>query len=185
MRRIVIAIGTTLTGLVLLFSWPTSLNRAPSATVGGTAAKSAAAAGAAPAAPAAPAATLSDESETGDGAAASAPAAGAAAAAAGSAGTPAQTSTGSKTYDGAAASTQYGAVQVRISVTGGKVSAAQAIAAPGRDPRSQSITAGAVPILNQEAVSAQSASIDMVSGATFTSGGYLQSLQSALDQAGL
>jgi uncharacterized protein with FMN-binding domain len=183
MRRIVIAIGTTLTGLVLLFSWPTSLNRAPSATVGGTAAKSAAAAGAAPAAPAAPAATLSDESETGDGAAASAPAAGAAAA--GSAGTPAQTSTGSKTYDGAAASTQYGAVQVRISVTGGKVSAAQAIAAPGRDPRSQSITAGAVPILNQEAVSAQSASIDMVSGATFTSGGYLQSLQSALDQAGL
>lgn len=177
MRRIVIAIGTTLTGLVLLFSWPTSLNRSPSATVGGTAARSAAAAGAAPAA------ISSGESEPGDGAAASAPAA--SAATAGSAATPAQTAPGSKTYDGAAASTQYGAVQVRITVTGGKISAAQAIAAPGRDPRSQDITAVAVPILNQEAVSAQSANIDMVSGATFTSGGYLQSLQSALDQAGL
>ena len=51
--------------------------------------------------------------------------------------------------------------------------------------REDQINAYALPILIQETIDAQSAQIDMVSGATVTSTGYVQSLQSALDQAGL
>ena len=92
---------------------------------------------------------------------------------------------GSRTVTGAAASTIYGPVQVRITVKGGKVTAAQAVVYPQDTPRDQQINAFAIPELNQEAVAASSAKIDMVSGATYTSQGYLSSLQSALDQAGL
>ena len=53
------------------------------------------------------------------------------------------------------------------------------------DGRSQRINSDAAPILLQETLSAQSATIDSVSGATYTSDGYVESLQSALDQAGL
>ena len=56
---------------------------------------------------------------------------------------------------------------------------------PRNDHKDQEINSFAVPILNQEAVQAQSADIDMVSGATVTSEGYLGSLQSAIDQANL
>jgi uncharacterized protein with FMN-binding domain len=86
---------------------------------------------------------------------------------------------------GDAADTQFGTVQVRLTVTDGKVTAAEAVQAPNDNPTSQSKTASAVPTLNQAAVAAQSAQIDTVSGATYTSTGYKQSLQSALDKAGL
>ena len=56
---------------------------------------------------------------------------------------------------------------------------------PWNDRKDQEINSYAVPILNQEAVDAQSANIDMVSGATYTSQGYIESLQSAIDQANL
>jgi uncharacterized protein with FMN-binding domain len=56
---------------------------------------------------------------------------------------------------------------------------------PNGNPRDQEINAYALPILVQESLDAQSANIDMVSGATVTSDGYLQSLQGALDKAGL
>src|ERR1700761_1973359 len=92
---------------------------------------------------------------------------------------------GSRTVTGAAANTIYGPVQVRITVRNGKVTAAQAVVYPQDTPRDQQINAFAIPELNQEAVAASSAKIDMVSGATYTSQGYLSSLQSALDQAGL
>lgn len=159
MRRIIIAICTTATGLVLLLSWPTSLNRSASAATLG--------AGGAP----------SSAASTGAGAPAPAPAP-----AAGAAPAPAATTT---TYDGTAASTQFGPVQVRITVTGGKITAAEAIQIPTGNPRDQQINASAIPTLNQESVAAQSAKITMASGATYTSGGYVKSLQSALDQAGL
>jgi len=94
-------------------------------------------------------------------------------------------STATTTYDGDVASTRWGDVQVRITVTSGKVTAAEAIAYPNGNGRDQQINAYAIPILNQEAVAAQSAKISMVSGATVTSGGYVQSLQSALDKAGI
>ncbi|MFJ4486293.1 FMN-binding protein [Streptomyces longwoodensis] len=86
------------------------------------------------------------------------------------------------TVTGDAAQTQYGTVQVRLTVAGGKITKAEAVQAP-KGGRSDSVTADAVPKLNQEAVAAQGADIDAVSGATYTSAGYRQSLQSAIDKA--
>jgi uncharacterized protein with FMN-binding domain len=114
------------------------------------------------------------------------PAADAAAAAqAAAAAEAAAAATAPTTYDGVSTPNRYGNVQVRITVTNGAVSAVEAIAYPGNDRQSQQISAYAVPVLNSEATAAKSAKIAMVSGATYTSGGYLTSLQSALDQAGL
>ncbi|MGV1008525.1 MAG: FMN-binding protein [Dermatophilaceae bacterium] len=76
-------------------------------------------------------------------------------------------------------------MQVQITVANGKITAAKAIQYPTSNQRDQQINAYAISILNQEAVGQQSADIDMVSGATVTSQGYLQSLQSAIDQAHL
>ncbi|MEU0338837.1 FMN-binding protein [Streptomyces bobili] len=87
------------------------------------------------------------------------------------------------TFTGDAVQTDYGTVQVRITVSGGKITKAETVQAP-KGGRSDQITADAVPKLNQAAVAAGSADIDAVSGATYTSGGYRESLQSALDQAG-
>ncbi|MEU3284721.1 FMN-binding protein [Streptomyces longwoodensis] len=86
------------------------------------------------------------------------------------------------TVTGDTAQTQYGVVQVRLTVAGGKITKAEAVQAP-KGGRSDSVTADAVPKLNQEAVAAQGADIDAVSGATYTSAGYRQSLQSAIDKA--
>ena len=88
-----------------------------------------------------------------------------------------------KTVTGSVAQTQYGAVQVRITVSGGKITKSEAVQAP-KGGLSDQKTALAVPRLNQEAVAAGNADIDAVSGATYTSTGYKQSLQSALDKAG-
>ncbi|MEU1591634.1 FMN-binding protein [Streptomyces sp. NPDC005708] len=90
--------------------------------------------------------------------------------------------TGTRTVTGDVARTQYGNVQVRLTVSGGKITEAEAVQAPKGGVSDQK-TALAVPKLNQEAVAAQSAQIDAVSGATYTSGGYKQSLQSAIDKA--
>jgi uncharacterized protein with FMN-binding domain len=90
-----------------------------------------------------------------------------------------------KTVTGEAADTQYGPVQVEVTVKAGKVTAVKAVEYPENDPRDAQINAYAIPVLDQEASKAGSADIDMVSGATYTSQGYLQSLQSALDKAGL
>jgi uncharacterized protein with FMN-binding domain len=92
------------------------------------------------------------------------------------------TTTGTKTVTGDSVDTRWGPVQVQITVTNGKITAAQAVAYPQSNPRDQEINAYAVPQLNSEAVASSSASIDMVSGATFTSQGYIGSLQSALDK---
>ncbi|MFD7686730.1 FMN-binding protein [Streptomyces sp. NPDC059781] len=89
---------------------------------------------------------------------------------------------GNGTVTGDAARTQYGAVQVRLTVSGGKITKAEAVQAP-EGGQSDRITSNAVPRLNQAAVAAQSAEIDAVSGATYTSSGYRKSLQSALDKA--
>ncbi len=91
----------------------------------------------------------------------------------------------SGTYTGTAAETRYGPVQVRVTVSGGKLTDVQALQLTNRDGRSVAISQQAAPILRQEALQAQSATIQAVSGATYTSEGYTTSLQSALDQAGL
>lgn len=89
------------------------------------------------------------------------------------------------TYAGQTAQTQYGPVQVQITVAGGKLTDVTALQLTNDGGRSVMISQQAAPILRQEALQAQSAQIQAVSGATFTSEGYITSLQSALDQAGL
>ncbi|MFI6603363.1 FMN-binding protein [Nonomuraea sp. NPDC050536] len=88
-------------------------------------------------------------------------------------------------YTGDVADTRWGPVQVRISVAGGKISDIRVLQSPDENPRDVEISDRALPILQSEALSAQSAHIDSVSGATYTSDGYTRSLQSAIDQAGL
>lgn len=168
MRRIVIAIGSTLTGLVLLFSWPTSLNRAV-ATAAAEPAGSATTSDTATGSTSEPSA---DASASADPAPSTEPTTAAPAAAAG-------------TYVGDSVQTRFGPVQVQITVTDGAVTASKAIDYPTSNPKDERINSYAIPVLNSEAVQAQSASIQMVSGATYTSGAYITSLQSALDQAGL
>ncbi len=94
-------------------------------------------------------------------------------------------STGTTTVTGRMAQTRWGPVQVRLTLSAGKVVVAEAIVYPSGNRRDAEINGYAVPILNSEVVTAQSAQIDTVSGATVTSDGYLQSLQSAVDAAHL
>jgi uncharacterized protein with FMN-binding domain len=89
-----------------------------------------------------------------------------------------------KTVTGAAWTTIYGPVQVRITVASGRITAVTALEYPSGTPEDEQINAFAIPALNKEALAAGSARISTVSGATYTSGGYIGSLQSALDKAG-
>ncbi|KUN20519.1 FMN-binding protein [Streptomyces antibioticus] len=90
---------------------------------------------------------------------------------------------GTGTFTGDSVQTRWGPVQVRITVKGGKLTDVTAVAYPSDNPRDQEINSYALPRLRTEALQAQSADIDTVSGATYTSDGYRQSLQSALDSA--
>jgi uncharacterized protein with FMN-binding domain len=87
------------------------------------------------------------------------------------------------TYTGAASMTRFGPVQVQVTVASGAVTDVNVLQHPDSNGQDQWINARALPILITETTAAQSASIDMVSGATYTSRGYRTSLQSALDQA--
>ena len=103
----------------------------------------------------------------------------------GSSGSDSTSSGTASTVTGSVASTRWGPVQVSITVTDGKITAVDVPQYPTGNGKDRQINASALPILTKETLSAQSADIDMVSGATVTSEGYVQSLQSALDQAGL
>ncbi|HZX05291.1 FMN-binding protein [Kribbella sp.] len=99
--------------------------------------------------------------------------------------TPAPSSTPtskSATVTGSVAQTQWGPVQVQLTEQAGKITAVSVLQYPNGNHRDAEINSYALPVLINETVQAQSAQIDMVSGATVTSGGYIQSLQSALDQ---
>ena len=76
-------------------------------------------------------------------------------------------------------------MQVQITVQDGKITKVDVVDYPHGNPRDQEINSYALPQLVQETLSAQSGQIDTISGATVTSDGYLGSLQSALDKAGL
>lgn len=80
--------------------------------------------------------------------------------------------------------TPYGPVQVRLTLSGGRIVDVTALQLPSDASRSVDINNYAAPLLRQEVLSAQSAAIDTVSGASYTSDGYAQSVQSALDTAG-
>lgn len=89
----------------------------------------------------------------------------------------------SRTLAGQAVQTRYGTVQVQVVLSGSTIQSVGFLQLTANDPRSQEINSQAAPILVQQTMQAQSANIDGVSGATYTSQGYQQSLQSALDQA--
>jgi uncharacterized protein with FMN-binding domain len=106
------------------------------------------------------------------------------------------TSTGSstpKTTSSAAATTvlgslvtnQYSQLRVKLTVKGGKITNVGFTTFTASDGRSVEIDQSAVPILIQETISAQSAQIQGVSGATYTTNAYEQSLQAAIDKAAL
>jgi uncharacterized protein with FMN-binding domain len=84
---------------------------------------------------------------------------------------------------GADVPNRFGDVQVQAVFVGNKLVDVLPVVLPSDRPRSQRISDAAAPILRQEALAAQGARIQLVSGATYTSEGYAQSLQSALDQA--
>jgi uncharacterized protein with FMN-binding domain len=86
----------------------------------------------------------------------------------------------SGTFTGPAEQTQYGPVQAQVTVAGGRITQAADVIAPA-----DSIGANAVSQISGEVLSAQSANVQAVSGATYTSQGYIASLQAAVNQAGL
>lgn len=88
---------------------------------------------------------------------------------------------GDRTVTGDLVDTRWGPVQVRITVRDGKLTDVVTVAKPTDNPRDLEIDSYALPQLRREALQAQSADIDAVSGATYTSEGYVTSLQSALD----
>ena len=172
MRRVILAICATAVGLVLLLSFKSHTQSAPgpspAAALGSPTPGSTGAAG---------------TDAPGGGAATASAAATPAASGPGTSGTAKSGST--KTVTGAAWPTIYGPVQVRITVTDGKLTAVTATEYPQETPRDYQINSFAIPALNSEALAAGSAKIDTVSGATYTSQGYIASLQSALDKAGI
>ncbi|HEY2702483.1 MAG TPA: FMN-binding protein [Candidatus Dormibacteraeota bacterium] len=86
-------------------------------------------------------------------------------------------------YSGEDVSMRYGDVQVRVVVSGGRITDVQAVQLPSDRSRSAYISQVAGPMLHDEVLTAQSAQIDTISGATYTSDAYAQSVQAALDQA--
>lgn len=87
------------------------------------------------------------------------------------------------TYTGASTSTEWGDVQLQIKVAGGKISTITVLAHPDTEGHSVMINEQALPIYKEEALAAQSATIDQVSGATETYKGFTGSLQDAINQA--
>jgi len=87
--------------------------------------------------------------------------------------------------NGTAARTRYGPVQVQIRVRSGRIVSATAVVYPRGSGQDREINSYAIPVLQTETVQAQSAHVDTVSGATYTSDGYQRSLQAALDAAHL
>lgn len=156
MKRIVMWVMSTITALVLLFGYHTSTTGAQQSSAIG---------------PAVPGGSSHAAAGTGKSTAG---------------GT--STSAGGKrasVVTGPVAQTQWGPVQVQITVAGGKITDVAVPQYPSGNGTDAQINAYAIPRLVQETKSAQSASIQMISGATVTSGGYLQSLQGAINQAGL
>jgi uncharacterized protein with FMN-binding domain len=171
MRRITTWLLSTLSALVLLFSYHTSTDSSSSTSqvqAAGTSGTGSV--------------TSSGSSSSGS-SASSGSSSSSTTSSSGSSGSSGSMASG--TVAGDTVQTRWGAVQVQITVQNGKITAADVVQVPSENPKDQEINSYAVPILNSEAVSAQSADIDMVSGATVTSEGYLQSLQSAIDAANL
>jgi uncharacterized protein with FMN-binding domain len=178
MRKVAGALLATAAGLIALLSFKSHTPAAASALTAAGSSGTSALSGAG----------SSPTPDTGSGSGSSAPAQSGASPSTTPSGGASGTGSGSGkngSYTGSAADTMYGPVQVRITVSGGKLTKVDVLQVPDNGRYESEIVADALPILQSEALSAQSANINIVSGATFTSQGYAQSLQSALDQAGI
>ena len=162
MKRIVMWLASTVTIVVLIFGYHTSTNDTSAATVPG-ASSSAPSAGSSAPSSSSPSSTSGSSSGSSSGSA----------------------SSPTRTYTGSVAQTRWGPVQVKITVQDGKISKVTVLQQPNGNPKDVAINDNALPILISNTLNAQSANIDMVSGATVTSEGYLESLQAALDEAGI
>jgi uncharacterized protein with FMN-binding domain len=150
-RRIALLIASTVTGLVLLFSYRTSLGGVvPSAAPTGAAAPGIV-----------PDTAVPRQS------------------------TPAGNQPRTLTVNGTVAQTRWGPVQVQLRIAGGQIVAVKVLQRPSGNSHDDEINGYALPQLRAEVLSAQSAAIDAVGGATVTSDGYIESLQAALDAAHL
>lgn len=155
LRRIVLSTAATVSGVVLLLSLKPHASQQAADASAGSSSRASSSSG---------------------------PSAGASA----SAGTRPRSSGGaSRSVDGETVQTRYGPVQVRITLKSGRISAVDALQVPSDNARDQEIAQFSVPQLTQETLDHQSSGIDTVSGATYTSMGYIRSLQSALDKAGV
>jgi len=157
MRRVILAIVATAAGLILLLSFKTHGSTGLASTQSPVIVT-----------PATAASSGSGSGKAGSSSSSSGSAASSAAA---------------KTVAGGEVQTIYGPIQVTITVKGGKITAVSVPVYPNGTMRDMQINSFALPQLVQETVAANSASIDGVSGATYTSQGYVSSLQSALDKA--
>jgi uncharacterized protein with FMN-binding domain len=88
-----------------------------------------------------------------------------------------------RTGTGQIVTTPFSVIQVRVTFTGRQLTRVETVELSGTGARTQAINAHAEPILREEALKAGSAKIDVVSGATYTSESYIDSLQSAIDRA--
>lgn len=164
LRRVMLASAATVSGIVMLLALKP--HTSPTVVTGSVAQAPSSSASAAP------------EASSGTGKSGSS-------SSSGKSGKSGSSSTGTKTVTGDTVQTRWGPVQVRVTIKSGKITDVTAVQYPSDNPRDQQINSYALPQLRSEALAAQSAKIDTVSGATYTSGGYQQSLQSALDSAGL
>jgi uncharacterized protein with FMN-binding domain len=156
MRRAVLAFGSTVAGLILLLSFRS--HTASTASAGTTAAGTSptpAAAGAAGTGSPAPSPSRTASGATG----------------------------GGRVVTGAVINSAYGPSQVAVTLTGSKITKVTILQHTDDGTNSQAIDGNALPKLTAETLAAQSAKIDAVSGASYTSAGYIKSLQSALDKA--
>jgi uncharacterized protein with FMN-binding domain len=169
-RRTPIVLGGTLAGLIGVLAFHTTPARSSFATGPGAATSPGPAAGASPAA-------TSPSTASGGGPTAGASPKPTAAS---------QPAAASRTTVGPSVNYNYGILSVRVTVSGKKiVKVGIASLDDGGDPRSVSIDQQSIPILEQEVMQAQSANIQGVSGASYTSAGFVQSLQSALHSLGM
>ncbi|MFG2848243.1 FMN-binding protein [Kitasatospora sp. NPDC048296] len=164
MRRAIVTSAATAAGVVLLLSLKPHQTAGPAPVISSGAGSSGSDSGSA----------STSGSASGSTGASSAPSA-----------APAPASSGGTTrkISGDTVNTRYGPVQVQVTLAGSRITTVDVVKYPNEERRDREINSSALPLLNQEAISAQSAQIDVVSGATYTSDGYVRSLQSALDRA--
>jgi len=170
-KRGAIALGLTAVALILLLNFKTPDQFGSSGGAGSAIVESAPAGTSGSVATPAPDSTTSDPSTTSSPTATAAPA------------TKGTSGAADATVTGPEVDMRFGPVQVQVTISGGRITDVVALQLPSGG-HSGRISQRAEPVLQEEALQAQSASIDTVSGATYTSDAYEQSLQAALDQAG-